>query len=222
MKRKTKAKIILIIMVLLILLSISQISNAAVLQSNPTTNSTPTKKAGNSWGSAIRNMETSGQAMGLSATINSTSLLDSSTPNNIDVHMMKSTEYGAVAILSASGFGNPANTTTIDTTTGNKTGVYMQTGIAESVSAGGSKASGMSGTSRAHRYFNTYTTSTTSAKPGDAITLNWHSPGARKWISDGYSGLFRGGSYGVFGFTVIYVPDSSHASRAVIVCGQGF
>jgi len=33
---------------------------------------------------------------------------------------MKNTEYGAMAILSASGFGNPANTKTIETTTGNK------------------------------------------------------------------------------------------------------
>ena len=41
--------------------------------------------------------------------------------------MMRSTEYGAIAILSASGYGNPQTlqNSAVKTTTGNKTGVYF-------------------------------------------------------------------------------------------------
>ena len=40
---------------------------------------------------------------------------------------MRSTEYGAIAILSASGYGNPQTlqNSAVKTTTGNKTGVYF-------------------------------------------------------------------------------------------------
>ena len=77
--------------------------------------------------------------MGLTETLNG--LNATSASNGIDVHMMLPTEYGAVAILSASGYGNPkklrdeANAQK-RTTTGNSTGVYF-TGDRWEVTASG-------------------------------------------------------------------------------------
>lgn len=56
--------------------------------------------------SHIRTMETKNQAMGLEESIEEQSMQSASGSNGIDVHMIKSTEWGTVAILSASGYGN--------------------------------------------------------------------------------------------------------------------
>ena len=58
------------------------------------------------WITAIRQLETLGGGMGLTETLNS-DLSSSSGSNNIDVHMEKNTEYGALAILTVSSYGNP-------------------------------------------------------------------------------------------------------------------
>ena len=63
---------------------------------------------------AFRTMEQAGGSMGLAETLNAD--LTSKESNNMDVHMMRSTEYGAIAILSASGYGNPSNAQAITTT----------------------------------------------------------------------------------------------------------
>lgn len=96
----------------------------ATLQANPATQYV-TKKSGTTWISEFRKMETTGGAMGLTEQLNS-DLTPKTDSNNIDVHMMKNTEYGAIAILSASSYGNPTTIarSTVKTTTGNKTGVY--------------------------------------------------------------------------------------------------
>ena len=73
----------------------------------------------------VRKMEELGGTMGLSETLND-NLTSSSTSNNIDVHMEKNTEYGALAILSASSYGNPNKVEDGNTTTGNVTGVVMK------------------------------------------------------------------------------------------------
>lgn len=100
----------------------------AVLQANPTTHKSPANKVGSAWITEIRKMETSGQTMGLNETLNG--LEATSESNHIDVHMVLPTEYGATAILSASGYGNPGrlqdeSDTQKRTTTGNSTGVYF-------------------------------------------------------------------------------------------------
>lgn len=59
--------------------------------------------------SHIRTMETKNQAMGLEESIEEQSMQSASGSNGIDVHMIKSTEWGTVAILSASGYGNKKN-----------------------------------------------------------------------------------------------------------------
>ena len=71
--------------------------------------------------------------MGLTETIDETTLEPNKKDdngniisNNLDVHMEKNTEYGALAILSASDYGNPNHIADGDTTTGNATGVVMK------------------------------------------------------------------------------------------------
>ncbi len=74
---------------------------------------------------AFRTMEQAGGSMGLAETLNAD--LTSKESNNIDVHVMRSTEYGAIAILSASGYGNPSNAQAQQQQTGNNTGVILNT-----------------------------------------------------------------------------------------------
>ena len=149
----------------------------ATLQSNPSTQYV-TKKTPVTWLSEIRKMETTGGAMGLTEQLNS-DLTPKTDSNNIDVHMMKNTEYGAIAILSASSYGNPKTimSSTIKTTTGNKTGVYydvdngFQNKYTETV-AGGMMQSYIQNFNV--RYINIYT-SDSDQKVGDALNIKtWH------------------------------------------------
>jgi len=72
----------------------------------------------------IRRMEESGQVMGLSATINTSTLSDTPS-NNIDVHMSKPSEWTGVLILGRSsyGLGTGILNTAPSSTTGNNYGV---------------------------------------------------------------------------------------------------
>ena len=207
----------------------------AALQSNPNTQyktpDTPTN-----WIKTIRQIETSGNAMGLSETLNS-DLTASSESNGIDVHMMKSTEYGAIAILSASGYGNPQTlqSSSVKTTTGNKTGIYFSGSDWEWV-AGGLSGSVFSGVNA--RYYDAYGTNNKSsydfdtnksnAKTGDALgdgtTSNpgcagWHSASERYWVYSSGPYFLRGGN-GLFSF-YNYGASSSVYARGVAVVGAG-
>ncbi len=88
-------------------------------------------------------------------------LTSESSNNGIDVHMMRTTEYGAIAILSASGYGNPSNAQAITSTTGNETGIILNTNCYE-WTAGDYKEVFFSGVN--NRYFDTYTSNQASAK----------------------------------------------------------
>ena len=198
----------------------------AALQSNPNTqyktNYNPT-----TWMTQIRQIETSGNAMGLSETLDTTSLIATSESNGIDVHMMKSTEYGAIAILSASGYGNPQTlqSSSVKTTTGNKTGIYFGGNNWEWV-AGGLEGSIFSGVNS--RYFDTYSGSQASARIGDALgsasTTNpgcagWHSASYGGWVNSGGPYFVRGGG-GLFSFYNVSASNSYYA-RGVAVVGAG-
>ena len=198
----------------------------AALQSNPNTqyktNYNPT-----TWMTQIRQIETSGNAMGLSETLDTTSLIATSESNGIDVHMMKSTEYGAIAILSASGYGNPQTlqSSSVKTTTGNKTGIYFSGSNWEWV-AGGLEGSIFSGVNS--RYFDTYSGGQASARIGDALgsasTTNpgcagWHSASYSSWVYSSYPYFKRGGG-GLFSFSVDSA-GSSYCARGVAVVGAG-
>lgn len=197
----------------------------AALQSNPNTQY-KTQYDPTTWMTQIRQIETSGNAMGLSETLNS-DLTSSSESNGIDVHMMKSTEYGAIAILSASGYGNPQTlqSSSVKTTTGNKTGIYFSGSNWEWV-AGGLSGRIFSGVNS--RYFDTYSESQDSARIGDALgsasTTNpgcagWHSASDIGWVNGG-SPYFVRGEGGLFSFYFSSANFSRYA-RGVAVVGAG-
>lgn len=222
-------KTILIFILILTFAIVLPFSNVkAVLQSNPTTHYKTILEWG-SWMKEIRRMEEAGNAMGLNETLN-TDLTSSSKSNNIDVHMMKSTEYGAMAILSASGYGNPKKLqeSTEKTTTGNKTGVYISGESWECV-AGGVQGCIYSGVNQ--RYFNSYTKAQESAKIGDALgtskTTNqgcagWHDAKNSYWVDSGsYPNMGRGKD-GLFSYgSTYFVGYGGSYCRGVAVCGIG-
>ena len=223
MKEKTKVKLLAlaIMLVTMTLMPVGQVK--AALQANPNTQYNKADSATN-WMTGFRQMETAGGAMGLNETLN-TDLTSSSGSNGIDVHMMRTTEYGAIAILSASGYGNPSNAQAITSTTGNETGVMLNTNNWE-WTAGGLQGSIFSGVNS--RYFDTYTGNQSSARAGDALgSSTTTNPGAAGWHSAYYSSwvissnhYFRRGNGGVFSFGSLSASSSGHG-RGVVVCGVG-
>ena len=222
MKEKTKVKLLAlaIMLVIMTLMPIGQVK--AALQANPNTQYKKTMTPGN-WMAGFRQMETAGGAMGLNETLKGD--LTSESSNGIDVHMMRTTEYGAIAILSASGYGNPSNAQAITSTTGNETGVMLNTNNWE-WTAGGLQGSIFSGVNS--RYFDTYTTSRASARVGDALgssttanpgTAGWHSASYSGWV-DSSRPYFVRGSGGVFSFSRGSAGNGYYA-RGVVVCGAG-
>ena len=218
--KKTKLIITtLIIMLAIILLNTMEVN--ATLQANPNTHYVKTNtKSAEKWMSGFRQMEEKDGGMGLSETLNE-DLTASSKSNGIDVHMMRSTEYGAIAILSASGYGNPSNDKTLTTTTGNKTGVYFSCAKYENV-AGGFEGKIFNGTNK--KYYDTYTGDRSSARVGDALgerTNNgcqgWHSASNSNWVNS--NGIYtRRGGEGLFSFG--YASAAGNYGRGVAVCGN--
>lgn len=221
-------------------------SSKAVLQSNGNDGATYNL---NDWMMNVRKMEELGGAMGLGETIND-NLTSSGASNNIDVHMQKNTEYGALAILSASSYGNPNKINSGETTTGNATGVVMKLNM-EWVAAAVSNSLATNFTNALNRYKNTYIDNTYQYRNGDAITETngWHGSSSSVWISCsswhyGYNetrflnraGLLRSYSGSIFSYNayVGYYDDvfnewsvsnayytNLHTTRAVIVQGDG-
>ena len=225
MREKTKLKLILLVVLLVVMVLLPVGNVKASLQANPNTQYIKGDSLSN-WMVNIRNMEKSGEAMGLSETFNPD--YTSTSSNGIDVHMMKSTEYGAIAILSASGYGNSRKLqeSTIKTTTGNKTGVYFSGTNWEWVAGGGAgnPASGMNA-----RYYDKYGGDSSTAKAGDALgnynsanpgCAGWHSASDSKWAARDYFGRGYGG---LFSFGIYYYCFSSQSNfgRGVAVCGAG-
>ncbi len=223
MKKKTKVKFLVLATMLISMTAVPAGQVKAALQANPNTHYKKIDSATN-WIRGFREMETTGGTMGLSETLNS-DLTASSTSNGIDVHMMRTTEYGAIAILSASGYGNPSNEQAITSTTGNETGVMLNTSYYEWTAGGGS--SFISGVNK--KYLDIYTTSNTSAKVGDALgTATTPNPGCAGWHSASYSDWLIGNGYGfvrgnggIFTFVGNDVASNTYYSRGVVVCGAG-
>lgn len=226
MKKNTKKlKQILVASTLLLgMLTISGNTSKATLQANSTTHATGKTATGASWIQSIREMEKSGQTMGLTETIG-TDLVATSESNNIDVHMMKTTEYGAMAILSASGFGysGKLQDAPVKSTTGNVTGVYA--GNSWEWTAGVCSASTVG---KDARYYDLYTINDrTSAKVGDALGLDTYTsnPGCSGWygssvgwISNTSYGITRG-SNGIF--SIISNNNTVWANSSNYCCGRG-
>ena len=224
-KKKSKLIAVGITLAISVLMPFGNVK--AALQANPNTHYKKSGSATN-WMSNMRKMEETGNAMGLSETFNS-ELTASSKSNNIDVHMMRSTEYGAIAILSASGYGNlqTLQKSSVKTTTGNKTGIYFSGNNWEWI-AGGLEGSVFNGVNS--RYFDTYSGGEASARIGDALgsasTTNpgckkWHSASDYAWVNNSYTCFIRGGG-GLFSFgTYATVLSGNHYARGVAVVGQG-
>ena len=119
-------------------------------------------------------MQETGGGLGLNDKISDTDLTSSN--KNFDVHFQKNTEYGAVAILSASAYGNPSTISDGQTTTGNDTGIQIKlNGEWTAAAASNTKVWAMQ-VGKA-RYWNNYGTGNGSnSKNGDALaeTNGWH------------------------------------------------
>lgn len=221
-----KKKFILSLVVVLGVALLPMQTNAVVLQGNPNTNGKGRYEA-KDWMTYIRDMETSNQAMGLSETIDATTQKATSTSNDIDVHMAKTTEWGAMAILSASGYGNSKKIqeSDIKSTTGNKSGIYMPLTNRETT-AGGLKNYVFSGVDE--RYYDAYTDSYTSAKTGDGLGKTgtsvlgcamWQGAIEENWVNSSNRYFLRGYP-GLFSFN--RASGGSNYGRAAVVCGEGF
>lgn len=224
MKNKTKTFLTIFLIILASLLIMPNTSRAA-LQSN---GGTPAKKTIDQWMLQIRQMQSAGGTLGLTDTINETGL--TGTNSNLDIHMEKNTEFGAMAILSASSYGKPDKVNTGETTTGNKTGVVIN--LNKEWVAAGTISSTKTYRNAVGRYKNAYTTSYV-AKAGDAIkeTEGWYGSTSSTWIPNSdRSGLLRSYSDSLFSYygwgyynRFLYDADytKSWASRACIVVGSG-
>ena len=229
MKEKTKLKLISLVVILVVMTLLPVGNVKAALQANSNTHYKRTNTP-DTWMAQIRNMEKSGEAMGLSETLRS-DLTASSDSNGIDVHMMRSTEYGAIAILSASGYGNPdkLQNSSIKTTTGNKTGVYFSGTDWEYV-AGGYNGNIFKGVNA--KYYDAYNTSITSAKVGDALgsstetnpgCYSWHSATNYNWVNLYTTGscYFGRGLGGLFSYSRCSTVNNHYSYPAVSEYGRG-
>lgn len=184
---KLKKNLIVLLGTLLLLVVCINNKSYAVLQSNG--GNVATKDVG-SWMTQIRNMEAIGGGLGLTETING-KLIQTTETNNLDCHMEKNTEFGAMAILSASSYGNPEKIEHGGTTTGNQSGVKIN--INKEWVAAGIMAACPAYANASGRYKNLYTAKTENAltqviynyKNGDAITETngWHGSKVSTWIS---------------------------------------
>lgn len=238
MKRKLKLITMLGILAIGILL-LTSAKSQAVLQSNPNTNYKTTKPlvytsstgGTEGWLTAIRKTETNG-SMGLAVGSINESTLAGPTNNNIDVHCIKTTEYGAMAILSASAYGNPSNEKAITTTTGNNTGIIVNTNNWEwTASITGGKSYLCHSESVQDKYILEYIRDPAGYnKPGDALTdcKQWHSASSAVWLDSGDA--FVRGNGGIFSYSRFcnyYNGDDVHKgrvyhfARSTIVCGEG-
>ena len=226
MKKKLLKFFIIIGALALLLTSINTTQVQAVLQSNPNTHYKK-KASATAWMTNFRGMEANGGALGLKET-RSSSMLSTSESNNLDSHMIKSTEFGAIAILSVSGYGNQKKLqqSTIKSTTGNETGVYYSGSTYEWIAAGlsGKIFSGVNA-----RYYDAYTSGNSSAKRGDALgttsTTNrgcagWHSASWSNWVNTSFPYFIRGEG-GIFSFYYEDYASTEFVGRGVVVCGEG-
>lgn len=195
MKINKKFLSVILLGTVFIMLGIPNKSNAA-LQSN---GGTPITKDLGTWILQIRKMQELGGTLGRTDTINTEDLTSEAT--DLDIHMEKNTEYGAMAILSASAYGNPNKINDGETSTGNSTGVVIK--LNKEWVAAGYISSSAQYTKANSRYKNMYTT-TYVAKSGDAIgeTADWHSSSSSTWLFDNYnSGLLRAYGGSIFSYS---------------------
>ena len=220
---KSKKLIMIIIYIVIGVFIVLPSTSKAVVQAN---GGTPATKKINDWLLQIRQMQATGGALGLTDTINEDL---TSSNKNLDIHMEKNTEYGAMAILSASAYGKQEKINDGETTTGNATGVKIR--IQREWVSAGYKELGDTSVPRfgkaSGRYKNIYTT--VGGKKGDAIDIGtWHGGSDIAWIRDSkVDGLARSFKGSLFSYHGSYINDWNLNSddlcycRAVVVVGSG-
>ena len=224
--KKLKNKIIATSVVAIIMTAFNVNISNAVLESRP--DSASLLKNASEFFPLIRQMETADGPLGLNASISDDGT-ETSSSNNIDVHMIKNTEYGTVGMLAASVYGAKNKYGYSNgTTTGNATGVYqMGTGenndMHEYVAGilGNTSYSGVKNIKNAsQKYWDNYTLDKI-AKPGDGtLEISWGSIG---WINQS-NVIFVRNRGNVFSVSSTYGNLSTsygYSSRAVVVSGAG-
>ena len=233
-----KQKIVITLLTIVTLLLILMPNANAALQSS---GNAGTKQTVNNWIVNIRKMEALNGGMGLTETIDST-LVPTTASNNVDVHMQRNSEYGAMAILSASSYGNPNVITNGGTTTGNKTGLVMRIEgewagewVAMNVSTTGSVYQNILNANLKYKDFieNSVDYAT---KIGDAIleTKGWHGSTEDAFQTSGVTmRSFKGSIFSyarisnrweptsTTGNNHVYYYEKKLFSRAAMVCGEG-
>lgn len=220
--RKIKLTIFIIIILGIMLLPKQSF---AVLQSN---GKKMIIKYAKDWYTSIRNMESLGNGMGLQEEIND-DLTTKGNSNNIDVHFQKNTEYGAIAILSASSYGNPGIIGPGGTTTGNITGIVLPTGDDIDKGAAYNKQLVAVRPNVAEdpilafngKYYDDY--SNQQSKPGDAVdeTKSWHGAYYADFKANGARDFHRAESSKIF-TSKTWGNRATLLARATVVCGEGF
>ena len=181
-------------------------------------------------------MESLGGTLGLIETQNA-DLTSNSGSNNLDIHMHKNTEYGAMALLSASSYGNPSKIEDGGTTTGNETGVKITSNYEWTAAQ---HIDYYEKTSYNDRYINYYQASgKNESKRGDAFleTKGWHGSTYVYAINGGSGAILRKGIFGFHNQVRKQVGDgfggkkwvndsegsiaTKYTSRAVIINGEG-
>lgn len=228
----------LIILMGIILISVIFINNRsyAALQSNGTPG---TQQILNNWIVNVRKMESLGGGMGLMENINA-NLTPNTPSNNVDIHMEKNTEYGAMAILSASSYGNPNKVPDGGTTTGNKTGIVINFNK-ELVAAGINyraalvEQPNLGNAASKYNHLYDYKDTMRPILKGDAMieTNGWHGATCKWELRTEYGVIVRAYSGSLFSYymkakswnidneedNVIF--RKQYSSRAAMVCGEG-
>lgn len=245
-----KTKKLIVAILLMLVLTLATNTNVFALQSTVTSGTSSEKRRATEWVISIRRIEGEGGGMGLKETVKSNALAESES-NNIDVHLQKNTEYGAMVLLGASNYGKRATNasasncwmnkgatstsrteTNLATSTGNISGVYeleyenmntSSTDMWEWTAGGGTTFL----SNIDSRYINIYESKIGKAgdalEEGDINLSKWHTRSDYSgWAFNSY-GLVRGGSsYGVFSRNGNSDAYGRHAARAAVVCGSGF
>lgn len=214
--KKTIKNIITMLIISSILIIFSSIQSQAVLQANPNTDLRTNVET---FINGAREMECENGALGFNEELNE-DLTYKGQSNGIDMHMMRNTEYGAILILSASGYGNPNNDMSCWISSGNDTGVVYTDYV--------STAGFITGTFPNINtiYYDNYTGDGDSAKIGDATDIcDWHGSWDNWWISEeecfcrnyytsysGYRGFFSLHPYNIW---------SNFHAYGVASCGDG-
>ncbi len=183
-----------------------------------------TNKTADEFFTGIRNMGADGGTIGTKD--------KNSGSDGVDVHMIKNIEWGAAALLSASGYGNAPANSSEETTTGNETGIYgMANGKYEYVAGICTyNSSQIKSTSNIYKIYDGYSylrdvyshdsSSTFAEKRGEATvsTERWSRGYNGNKIDTDYRLFIRGYQGRIFGYgRSSGGTNSSYTSRAVLV-----